>query len=296
MTTDAILLKTKMQMLLFEISLIPRRIEYAKLAREYEKEHSSKEAEKREKKEEKAKAKKMEKEAAKAYKEENTDDLSEQIMRDIVTLSDDDTIKSLNIIKKANDAKKLIQYAYFYMTDERAELIKKTQLEREVINCIAAIFEFGKIYDSAAVADLRKYDLSYKDYFYEMGKYLFCIADITAKLQDSVFMEKVQQRKEQLALEKESPQDDEPEEDETIESSWKTDENGVVHPVFFSKDKNPVTLDKDEKKELPVQGAGITDEMFKKLEDAFTPLVPTAHRYELQDTGMITLFVPREET
>lgn len=293
MSTASVLAKGKMQSIAFELSVLPRRVEYAVLARKVAKKNSTKEEEKKQKKEEKAKAKKMEKEAEKAFKEDNTDDLSEQIMQDIIVLSGDDTIKSLNIIKKANDAKKLIQYAYFYMTDERADLIKKNQIEREVINGIAAIFEFGKIYDSAAIADLKRYDLSYKDDFNEMGKYLFCIADLIAKKQDVIFMEKLQKRKEQLAAEKESPQDDVPEEEDAkASSSWQTDENGVVHPVFIPKD--PVTLDKEAKKEeLPIQGAGISDELFKKLEDAFTPLVGK-HRYELQNNGMITLFVTRD--
>ena len=96
-------------------------------------------------------------------KEINGDEqFTEKLKDDIIKLSGNDQFKRLQIINKALAAKKLIDYAYYYMTDNDAKLIKLNQTEKEICNAIANIFDFGKIYDSVGIADLKRYDFSFK--------------------------------------------------------------------------------------------------------------------------------------
>lgn len=150
------------------------------------------------KKEEKSEVRKAEKAAKKAYKESQSEEFSEEMTKNIYKMADKDTSKRVGIFQKALDGQKLVQYAYWYMTDEKATLVKRSQTEREIINSIASYFGFGRIYDSAGVIDLRIYDPSYENEYFELSKYIFCINDFIKKSEDKSFMERLNNRQKQL--------------------------------------------------------------------------------------------------
>lgn len=300
MTNSMILAKCGVQSAIWELQLIPRRIEFAYLAHkqmknspEAKEERAKKAEEKKEAKTEKMKAKQAEKEAKRAFKESQSEEFSEEMTKNIYKMADTDVSKRTGIFQKALDGQKLVQYAYWYMTDEKATLVKKNQTDREIINSIASYFGFGKIYESAGVIDLRIYDPSYENEYFELSKYIFCINDFVKKSEDKSFMEKIAARKEQILAESQSPQDDEPEEDSSNPSHfWTVNEEGLYNPIYVVKDA------KELNPELPIQGAGISDKAFKKLEELFKEYLTNdeKHRYEALDNGMYKFYITRKET
>ena len=236
-------------------------------------------AEKRQNKEEQKKANDI-------ANQTKTKSLSDTVANYAKKLANGSTMLLYEYISRAEKTQDLINFAYYYMQDSNAQLLTdKDQAEKELINAVAEIFEFGKIYEDDAVALLRIYDPEYEEYD-DIHKFLLSIKEIEKKKQNHKFMEKIQLRKEQLAAESCHPEDDEPElyEESTI---WHKNEDGTIKPIFIS--DTPITLEND----LPVRGVGISDELFEKLEKVFTPLVGP-HRYEITPNGMITLFVKRD--
>lgn len=97
----------------------------------------------------------------------------------------------------------IINYAYYYMTDKNAKLVTRfNMIEKEIINGISSVFDFGKIFPEAVVGDLRRYDLRYEDFCPRSANpdYILSIADIIKKTELIDFMEKVNQRKAQLGI------------------------------------------------------------------------------------------------
>ena len=289
----------KIQNVLWEIKLIPTTIEVAYKSNKCMKDPSyiEKLDKKRQEKEERKAAKqdkKLEKEMFKAAREQSYEQskepFSESVKAEIQELTKDDPngLNRLNLVGKAVETNKLIQYAFFYMTNEKAEIIKlKGQIEREIVNGISELLEFGKIYESEAVANLNLYDSESEEYLVN-SNYLLSVKDILAKKNDSAFMEKMQERKEQLWAEAEHPTEDEP---ENGTSKWYTDENGIVHPIFVVSDDENKPLE-----EAPVQGVGISDELFSKLQEAFEPfLADSKYRYELFG-DLVKLYITREQS
>ena len=238
------------------------------------------------------------KKAQKAYKENNDEGskCSDRVYNNIILNSPDDELKRANLVKRAAKAQSMITYILYYITDPEAQLIKMNQTEREFANGVAAIYEFGKIYENSAIADLRIYDPESEEY-YEYSKYFICIDELMKRREDECFMKKVQERKEQLMLESLHPEDDEPEVEEVeanpAEELAKVEEeidlSAVVKPVFVQ--ENPFVLVDPS---LPKQGTGVSDALFEKLEKVFNPLFEnTSYRYEMKANGLINLFVTK---
>lgn len=207
----------------------------------------------------------------------------------------DDAIKKMKIIEKGRNTQKLIDYAFFYMVDERACLIKRPQVEREIINGIAAIFGFPKIYDNAGIGYLQQYDLAYPEDYLENSRYLLSIADIKKKLKDPCFMERVNNRIETINAESQCPQDDEPEveeqqpEERSVNQFWNIrDDEKVVKPIQFMNENFNF---EESVNSLPKQGNGITDEMFKKLEENVGKYCTYPYRYEAIPDAMPLIYM-----
>lgn len=303
------LVLAKIENLLWEVKLIPTQIEVAYKSNkamkdpDYIKNLQKKKEEKALKKlerEQKMQEKKAEREEAKsdkevmkaaqeAAKEERGDEpFSESVSNHITTLGADNSLKTIQLIKKAGDTNKIIQFACYYMSNENAKLIKLSEKEREICNGIADIFNFGKIYESAGVANLKLYDADYEEYL-PASNYILSIKDIESRKNDFVFIENMKKRKEQLA----NTDDLNEETEQNAHTIWQSDEDGIVHPVFIPEDGNVKPFEEAKKNS---QGAGISDELFKSLENVFVPILGIdEHRYEMLDNGLVRLFITRPE-
>ena len=290
-------LESKIQNVLWGIRLIPTQIEVAYKSDRAMKDpeyinnlakKAEEKAKKKQDKEQKRQDKEILKAAKEAAKEDREESISASVQNAVMEMANDNELKKMNLVARATETNKLIQFACFYMTDERAKLIKRNQKEKEIINGIAELFDFGKIYESVGVASLKMYDFDCKEDYIPTTKYLLSIKDIEHKKNDPIFMEKMKARKEQLLAESEHPQDDEPEVEQTSKSWW-TDEEGVVHPIFITNPEEITPVD-----EKPIQGYGISDDLFTKLESTFVPLLDgKKHRYEVFG-DLIHLFITRD--
>lgn len=261
--------------------------EYLKNLRKTKEEKTSKVDEKAQKKQDKE-TMKMAEEAA----SQDRDELySDSVRNSIITMTkdDDSPIRRLRLINRACDTNKLLQFTMFYMTDERAQLMNHKQIEKEIVNGIAALYDFGKIYPDAGVSSLVAYDFECKDDYISTSKYLLSIKDILSRKNDPVFMEKLEKRKADLNKSEESEQQKETTVEEQRRSSWVKDENGIIHPIFISKD--PIYLNEDGA--VQKQGAGVSDELFNRLESELEfVLKDRDHRYEM-DGDIVKLFVTK---
>lgn len=289
MSALSVKVESGLQNFFFNLRLLPTQIELNRLANKALKDPNFIENYRAEKeaKEQKEEEKKTMRQAEKQAKENNYDNFTKSTKENIIEISGDDKIKRVKIIAKAIETQKLINYAYYYMTDENAaQLKKKNQVERSIINAIADIFDFGTIYESVPAANLKLYDPEYEDDFQENAKYFLSISDIEEMKKDPVWMDKLKKRKEQLAIIRSGNCTEE--ENQSDSGFWKTDEEGVIHPIFIN--ENGIDLSADG--EPAVQGEGISDALFDSLEAAFSPFVGK-HRYE-KSGDLISLYLIRE--
>ena len=283
--------KYNLSLLPYEIDLSIRANRYARKKRKEEKvskcteEKVSKCTEEKETKKTKKEEKKQTSEAFKEAEKEFGGSFSKQQTEDIINKSGTDNLGKVKLLAKAMETNKWLQFALYYMTNENAILVKADEAEKELVNGIAKYFNFGKIYESAEIADLEVYDMSCEDKYIPVPKFIISISgDIIPRTKDDLIMQKIANRKEQLSAEKEFPQDDAPDE-EFIKPSFVTDEDGVIHPVFFT----DIVITEDK----PVKGEGISDELFNRMETSLVPLIgENKHRYEVYG-DLISLFISR---
>ena len=139
--------------------------------------------------------------------------------------------------------------------------------EKEIINGIASMFDFGKIYKDANVADLKKYDPKFNNGAIDQ-KYIIEIDRISELKNIKAMMEKINANK--------------------PKKSFTVDENDVIHPVSFD---NLIEREANDSSAIPMKGKGISNNLFKKLEKAFLPhMGKTYHRYEKEENGFIDMF------
>lgn len=218
--------------------------------------------------------------------------ISEKVATDIAETTTS-KFKQLQLVDKAIETKILVDYALYYMTHENAKLTKMPDKEKEFVNGIAAIFEFGKIYESAEVADLDLYDMNSTRF---TGPFVVSIEEIRNNFSNSEFMKKLQIRKEQLAAELSNQNDSVVliQEDGTVVEvidNKEMDEDEIIHPIFFNNESldHPVDV-------FPKQGFGISDDLFDKLESNLSKyLEGVYYRYEMGN-NLINLIITRNYT
>lgn len=304
----------------WDIKMIPMQVEIAYKSDKYMREHcksnnnnnnatsqsqKASEPTSREEKKHDDNVMKMAKESAESDRKE---DFTPSVENYIIEVTKDSTasdfINRVTLVNKAIETNKLIQFAMFYMTDDRADLIKRPQIEREIINGIAALFNFGKIYPNDGVSSLKMYDPEYEADFCNTCKFILSICDIAKKLNDPVFVEKMMKRKEQLAIvdakddsiidvDNVGSTESKTEESESKNNSrWQTDADGIIHPVFFTEDAPDATINNETEEVVKPQYIGLTDDEIVKLEEAFGTATDAPHRFE--KTGdLINMYISR---
>lgn len=200
-----------------------------------------------------------EKRAMKRAMKEGGCEANTQNIDNAIVASEDDILAKANMIGNSIRTQKLIQFAYYYMTNKNAALMNEFSTEeRQIINAVAAMFYFGKIYTDSGIANLKMYDPTTEEYL-EGGKFFLCIKDIEYKKNDDAFLEKVETRKAALAAMNPFVAEDldtgktviaeEVPETGTVGSKWTKDENGIIHPIFIN--ENGVVLDEEEEVKQP---------------------------------------------
>ena len=205
----------------------------------------------------------LEKELAELKKKRNKEkkDIVEKNEEEVVNFSD---FKDAKIKNLKSRAAKLITAATDYMSGETKEIVLSVNdEEKEIINGVASMFDFGKIFEDTKVADLKKYDPKFNDDAIK-EKYIIEIDRILEMKNIKAMMKKINSNKK-------SDNDDK-----------------IIHPVFFD---DPIEREIHDSSAIPVKGKGISNNLFKKLEKAFLPhMGKTYHRYEKEENGFIDMF------
>lgn len=281
--------KAEISNALWEISLIPTGIELQARARlyAYREKKNSEEIRKKmkmEKKQEEEQKKEQLKKASKASTA--SDSLAGKVGDEIDIASKDNDFMKIMMMEKAISTNKWLDYAFYYMTDSDAILVKAEPGIREFINGVAALFDFGKIYESADVMDLNTCEISNKN-FNPNTNFIISIDEI--KKIGERYAERIAERKEQLAAEKEHPEDDS---EENTSFGYKPkfveDESKIIHPISFFK-MGP-------SEPLPLYGEGITDEMIDSINKTLVPLLEgMEYRFALSttDSHLVDIYIKR---
>lgn len=204
-------------------------------------------------------AKKIVKENRKLDKEEvnkviklNPSDVSDNILDNIRRVSSGVAISEVIYTNYAIKTDKMIKYAYYYMTNDKARLLSNIRKEtREFINGITELAGFGKIFKNDAVADIKKFDVIGKDSI--ESEYIIDYQAIVDQLNDEEFQSKWKARKARMDIQYNPNQ---------IETTKNTANDNIIKPFWFS--SQPIVYTPKPKK-----GIGISDEMFNKLERSF---------------------------
>lgn len=162
-------------------------------------------------------------------------------------------------------------------------MVNNTKIEKElndeekcIVNGIASMFNYGKIFEDHDVVDLKRYDITLNPDAYKEN-YAFDINKI-ASMKNTAMMDKINHN---IELRKH------PDVIKPVFFNKPNIEDSVIHPVKFTKLANDYSFNQD----MPVKGKGISNNLFKKLEKAFLPhLHETKHHYVAMDNGLIRLY------
>lgn len=213
-----------------------------------------------------------------------------EFIKRINEICEDNNALKVVLVAKATNTAKWIQYGFYYLTDPDAKLVPVLEDKtKELLNGLATMFGFSKIYESAGIADLEKFDPNSSKFNIKLP-YFLSLKEINENAK--AYIVQMEDRKEQFRAEAEHPEDDQTIDDFSSESKTPTftvDNEKIIHPIFFT--KKEAKTDESWVK----HGNGISDEMFKKLENNLSEFLDgTEYRYEACDNGLINLFIKRK--
>ena len=216
-----------------------------------------------------------EKEMEKAAEYCENPGFSKEILEGIDNTAGNNLPAKFDLFTKAKITDKLKFYTIYYMTNRTAKLIKLNEKEMELVNGIAELAGFGKIYESADIADLRKYDPKYELYN-EGHLFLLSIDDISLQVNTTEVQKKISSKKAFLG----KGGDPNAFMDTTPEFVVNSEE---IHPINFS--INPSAY-QHEKVDM-----GITREEKRNFDKTLKDyIVEKKWRYVKDDGGMVTLY------
>lgn len=196
-------------------------------------------------------------------------------------------IVEFDLISTAVKTNKWINYAVWCMCDEDAVLLKADKDARELINAVAMMAGFGKIYQNSGIADLNDYAIENKKR--ETGtKFILSIEDLKKKFENPDFKDAMRYKLAKIQAETNkhlignSPA--------FFGSPARIDNDGLIHPIFFSNSSLREVLG-------PKQG-NISEDLFNRLEAVFAPMIKdTNYKYSYDLTsGLPILTIERDNT
>ena len=238
---------------------------------------------------------------------------TEAVVNDVASRS---SFAQVDIMSKLLKTEQWVRYAYFYMTDNSAELFELDTETCELCNGISVLAGFGKMYPRYAVADLKDYDLKVCD----MTKtFLVDLDEVSAYVTNGNFQIKMKLRAEALmngsAVEqKASTIDETPVDHVTAEQqaqanqegqNWKLGSDGLYHlgKQVFKEDENlyrPFATNAEEAKTVSApfkQPKEMSNRDFEKLNSVITPAITGTDKfwYEYDQNGLLILKVCNEQ-
>ena len=211
------------------------------------------------------KIKALEKELAELKKRRNKEKKESNVKKD-------NTKPSYNK-KKYKELKgtELVTKVIEYMTINKS-FGTVSEEEKGIINGIASIFNFDKIFKNVDTVDLRDYDLRFNSNAIKKN-YIFDLEKISEIKKIDGLMKLIDFNKSSLisVVTKDDKKDDD-----------------IIHQVFFD---DSIEREANDSSAIPMKGKGISNNLFKKLEKTFLPFMgKTYHRYEKEENGFIDMF------
>lgn len=225
-----------------------------------------------------------------ANKSNVSEDLSDDMYNDIADISNGFDLYGIDLVSTAIKTNNWINYALFYMISDEANIIPASKDCRELVNAIAIMADFGRIYVSDGAIDLWDYDVSNPKRL-KGSKFLLREEDIRRRITDPNFVQMMNIRKTKMMnryIRKEPLAiglDKEYFGDRII------DPDGYITPVFF----NPTPL----KMEIGDKKGNILDSnLYSRLEDALSDIIDDAkYSYKKdENTGLLKLIIQRDDS
>lgn len=187
----------------------------------------------------------------------------------------DTTMKNVIDEIKRNMGKNLVDYTIGIMTNYDVDVDDSLNIEQKaIVNGIASLFPFEKIYPDYPIADLRIYDPEFNP---DNNRcYIISIKNITDNIMTKKLLKEIEDRKNVIPFPGNINQDDE------------IDDLSKEVPVTFDKLKENAQI---------VEGGDITKEVFDKLEEFILPILyKRSHRYEKMDDGLLIMYYDNGNT
>ena len=251
------------------------------------------------KKAEKAEEEKAKEELKKASKVE-ADVISPEEFDQITKAANEKHQNQFDLIEKYYNTSAWVKYAKYYVSHEDANLIAADHETQMFVNGIGNIAGYGVIYENAPIGNIKQYDANLNEnYDYQSARFLVCYDELISKLTDLSFKQKVKATKAARSVNtvKEITIHKDAESDKVVSTAAgkaRVDEEGYIHPIFFKKDESD-GIKEPSPAEIKKCGDGISDTLFKRLEDAFGSLLTSVPYYYTTKNGYIELNVVRPD-
>ena len=211
--------------------------------------------------------------------------VSPKLYQDILRISRGSCIMEVAYTSVAVKTGKLILYTLYYLTDPDAKKLMFDEDDCAFINAVAEVAGVRKIYETADIAEIAKYDSKYaKSDFAE--PYILSIDDLIEKVRNDAFQQKVRTKMGMMMISDTSI----PWLSGTVNGiNGRVDSDGMIHPVFFSDE--PMIQDRSR-----VQSNLIPEEVVARFETTFSPFFDfsTQYFYSTDDDGAYTLNIIRD--
>ena len=246
--------------------------------------------------------------------------ISDNLYHDIERMSRGNKLVQLDFISKGIETNQWIRFAIYYMTDPLAKQIMFADTEsRELVNGIATLAGFGKVYESEGIADINLIDSSQLGFSYT-GRFLLNKTELVDFLSTPYFQavmhSKIVRRQEILkaanAVEEQKYLDGTvteiiPEEEKkscynpAFDILTSQDNNIISDPLFIIRDDPdsiiPIEFGSKEAPIVPKRGANIPADVYDKFENIFRYFLPETTRYHYENiNGFYYLYITRKDS
>ena len=249
----------------------------------------------------------------------NRNKISDKFYADIERMSKGNSIVLGHFVSKALETNHWIKFAIYYMTDHNAILLNYADKKaKELVNSIAKLAGFDKIYINENIADIDAFDSKNLNFNYS-GCFLLNKDELIDFLSNPQFIAAVKTKiemvnhhnniiegrfitttkdEEVVDVNNEEVADVNKEEETVEENTTKTlfgvpiVDDDVIQPISFTS-----IDDNKEKPPVPKRGEGVPVDVFVKFENVFEKFIPelVPYHYEFVD-GFYVLYITRTNT
>ena len=242
---------------------------------------------------------------------------TEEKVKDVASRSN---FAQIDIMNKVLQTEQWVRYAYYYMTDNSAELFELEDEIEAFLNSISVLAGFGKMYPQAAVSDIHEYDLKICDM---KKRFLMDVDEVSKYVASGNFQMKMKTRLQTIKAYIPTTKVEKPQEEEQQNVSWRLGEDGLYHKTLrtFREDENLIRPFANivkgatsgststnnimnqptqvEEPQIPFkQPQEMSNGMFERLNKALTPAIigTDSYWYSFDQNGLLLLNVPNRTT